>query len=121
MADVEIYLDNPDNPQLLDWIRQRVGPIKQVAENQDMIAFHAIAADQALPIIIQKKVEDGPFIGVWFNSIHAPWPNDKACALDAFQNLKVTVQCDPGPKVKAENAFLEINSSGEHLITLPDQ
>lgn len=121
MADTEIYLLDPDFPALMDWIEARVGDLQFVTENPDMAVFHAQAGGDTLPIIIQKDVENNStLVGVWFNSVHAPWHNDAECARDAASTLGVTVQCDPGDNIKGKAVFLQISVAGEELITLTD-
>jgi len=118
MADCEIYLQNPKMKDMMEWVESRVGDMDWISENEDMVVFHAQAGGETLPIIIQKKIEDTAFIGIWFNSVHAPWKTDADCARDAFNTLNCTLQCDPGEDVKGKNKFLQIDSNGEHLIDL---
>lgn len=121
MADCEIYLQNPEMTAMVEWIEQSVGEMDWISENDEMVVFHAQAEGETLPIIVQKHVEDSDFIGIWFNSIHAPWASDADCARDAFAKLGCMVQCDPGEHVKGADTFLQIDSAGENLITLASE
>lgn len=118
MADCEIYLQNPDMTAMVEWIEKSVGDMDWISENDDMVVFHAQAGGDTLPIIVQKSVEDSDFVGIWFNSVHAPWESDADCGRDAHKTLNCMVQCDPGDKVKGADKFLQIDADGETLITL---
>jgi len=118
MADCEIYLQNPDMETMMTWVEARVGDMDWISENKDMVVFHAQASGDTLPIIIQKNIEDTDFIGIWFNSVHAPWDTDADCARDAFLALNCTLQCDPGETIKGKNKFLQIDINGENLIEI---
>lgn len=124
MADCEIYLQNPEMTPMVEWIEARVGDMDWISENEDMVVFHAQAGGDTLPIIVQKHVEgsapDEQIVGIWFNSVHAPWESDADCARDAFKALGCTIQCDPGEQVKGKDKFLQIDSDGEQLITLTE-
>lgn len=120
MADCEIFIENPDMTQLVDWIEARVGEMDWISENPELVVFHAKTGEDTLPILIHKQVEDTQFVSVWFNSTQAPWKSDADCARDAFKTLNCTVQCDPGDKIKGEQVFLEITEAGENLVNLSE-
>ena len=124
MADCEIYLQNPEMTPMVEWIEASVGEMDWISENDEMVVFHARAGGDTLPIIVQKEIADtepgDKIVGIWFNSIHAPWESDADCARDAFKALGCTVQCDPGDAVKGKDKFMQIDALGESLINLSE-
>ncbi|MCO7222783.1 hypothetical protein [Pleionea sp. CnH1-48] len=118
MADTEVYIESVDLDELVTWIEDKIGTVKKIAEDDELLVYHGKAGGEVLPIFIQKNVEDGAFVGVWFNSIYAPWETDAECARELHQRFGKSVQCDPGDEVKGQDMFLEISADGEQLVKL---
>ena len=119
MANVEIYPDSPKIEEVIAWVRSVLEESVFNFEDDEMILMEGEYGGVTVPVVIQKKVEDGPFVGVWFNADHTPWGDDRACAPDAWQHFQVAVQCDPGDEFPEPDQFLQIDKNGEWVIRLP--
>ena len=118
MANVEIYIEAPTLEDVESWLVGKFGKLNVMGEDEEVKVFHGQLNGDVFPIILQKVVEDGPFVGVWFNSVYAPWEDDIACAREAFSHFQKTVQCDPGDQVKGQDQFFQIDQNGESIISL---
>lgn len=118
MADVEIYIENPDIDTLIGWVENFLENPLTTQQDDDIITVVGNYQKAIIPVIIQLNIEDGPFVGVWFNSEEAPWKSDADCAREAFKFFDTTIQCDPGDEYPDDNQFLEISESGEAIIRI---
>ena len=118
MANVEIYIESVSLEKVEHWIVAKFGELKVMGEDEEVKVFHGILDEDVFPIIVQKCVEGKPIIGVWFNSVFAPWESDADCAREAYEYFQSPIECDPGDKIKGDHLFLRIDHNGESIISL---
>lgn len=115
-TNIEIFLRDTTLPRLLAWAEARVGPLEWAQEAGASTVYPAACG----PVVVTPSMEDGPFIGIWFNSASTPWDTDVDCARDAARELGCTVRCDPGrhyPEIAPQSSvFMEILGDHEQLI-----
>lgn len=121
MANVEIYIENPNLDQVVSWVNQKLTSVLLEHEDYEAIHLEGKYKGRKVPVIIQKRVEDLPLVGVWFNAEFTPWETDRDCALEAFKEFNLPVQCDPGEEYTQPNEFLQIDKDGERIITIEPQ
>lgn len=118
MADVEIYIESPKIEEVTSWLEEILDEVSLGAEDDETLLVEGNYLGKKLPVIVQKVVEDGPFVGIWFNSESTPWNSDCECAREAFDYFGKTVQCDPGEKYPLPNQFFQISKSGEEIVQI---
>lgn len=118
--EIEVYLRDCPTERLVAWLRAVIGPLEDPVEAGAAIVYpSAIGA-----VVVTPCIEDGPFVGVWFNTNRSPWTTDVDCARQAARELVCTVRCDPGqhyPDVPGwvSDVFLEISGGVEKLVEWP--
>ena len=118
--EIEVYLRDCPTERLVAWLRAVIGPLEDPVEAGAAIVYpSAIGA-----VVVTPCIEDGPFVGVWFNTNRSPWTTDVDCARQAARELVCTVRCDPGqhfPEVPrwVSDVFLEISGVVEKLVEWP--
>ena len=123
MSDIEIYIREPVLKRVLGWIKSRVGPLEELPVDKSQKGvriFRTLEHQPMIPIVIQTGIEDGPYVGVWFDSDATPWQSDVDCAREAFEAFGLPVQCDPGPDHVDQDDFFRIDAKGESFIQLKD-
>jgi hypothetical protein len=115
--DIEIYVRDCPPERLVAWLGRVVGPVGPAEEAGSALVYPSRVG----AVVVRPDIEDGPFVGVWFNTPDSPWGSDVACARQAAQELGCTVRCDPGEHSSevhwASDVFLEISGDEEKLIT----
>lgn len=115
--EIEIYLRDCPSERLLSWLDSKIGQLGQAEE----AGAAAIYQTTSGAIVVTPNVEDGPFVGVWFNLPDTPWRSDVECARQAARELGCVVRCCPGrefPAVPAwaQDVFLEIAEATERPV-----
>ena len=116
--DIDIYVRDCPIERLITWLESVVGPL---ASAEDAGAA-TVYPSRIGPVIVTPGIEDGPFVGVWFNSPNSPWATDVDCARQVAWELGCVVRCCPGehfPEVPwwASDQFLEIVGGVEQIVT----
>ncbi len=116
LRDVEVYLRDCPIGRAVTWVRANVGPLDGPLDGGGSVIYHLTAG----AVILTPGVEDGQFLGVWFNTADRPWATDAECARAAAAALSCVVRCDPGssyPDVHPQSdVFLEIDGTSERLV-----
>lgn len=116
--DIEIYLKNCSNKQIIDWIKSILGLLK---EPEDSGVGILCSTPIGLAIITSEIDDNKSITGVWFNTPQSPWPTDVDCGRQAAQELGCIVFCDPGehyPEVDPVSyTFLKIDRNNEQLVS----
>jgi hypothetical protein len=115
--EIEIYLRDCPSERLVEWLRSVVGPLKDPVKVGAAVVYPSAVGS----VVVTPNIEDGPFVGVWFNTHSSPWGTDVECARQAARELACTVRCCPGqdfPEVPfwVSDTFLEISGGVEQLI-----
>ena len=114
--EVDVYLRDCPLDRAVAWVRANVGPLVGPLDGGESVMYHPATG----AIIFTPGVEDGRFLGVWFNTCHRPWATDIECARAASAALGCVVRCDPGssyPDVHPQSdVFLEIDGTSERLV-----
>lgn len=123
MKDIEIYIREPVLKRVLGWIKSVLGPLEELPVDKSQRGvrmFRTTEHQPPIPIIIHAGIEDGPYVGIWFDSDKTPWESDVACAREAYAAFGLPVQCDPGPEYEDQDDFFRIDAQGERIVRLKD-
>lgn len=115
--EIEVYLRDCPMERLVAWLRSIIGPLEDPVEAGAAVVYRSAIG----PIVVTPSIDDGPFVGVWFNTRCSPWATDVDCGRQAAIELGCTVRCCPGqqfPEVPlwASDIFLEISAGVEQLV-----
>ena len=118
MANVEIYIESPELEELVVWVEEKLSAATLISEDDDLLVIEGKYKGSEVPVVIQRSVEDGPFVGVWFDAEKTPWETDAECAHEAHKRFNLTVQCDPGDAYPQPDQFLQIKEGVESIVTI---
>lgn len=111
--DVEIYLKDLDNEQLLQWLKTAFFVRDEAAITQiDMgkgrsYTIRLTYGDEPLDLSITPCAAGKAFTSIWFKSHHTPWDNDLACAESALAVIDTEVRCSAESWAEEEPEFSE--------------
>ncbi len=119
--DIEIYLHDTPAKAVLEWLQQRFphsASAKPLGKHQWQL--NAQYNTQALPILIIENASIG-FTSLWIDSDASPWPDDQACAREAYQFFQKEIRATPGSWKEGDDPDLwwSISATGETLIQWP--
>lgn len=118
--DIEIYIAGPAAP-VLEWLAQRfpgTAAPRPAGRKQWRLALQQDG--RTLPALVIEDAAPG-FTSLWIDSPHGPWPDDRACARDAFARFGTEVRATPGSWAEGDDPDLwwHINDRGEGLLRWP--
>ena len=112
--DVEVYLRNCAIERAIKWVKSSTtGALDGPKDIDGAVALYPSTG----AIILTPKIEDGPWLSVWFNTLHRPWDTDADCARSAAAELDCVVRCDPGES--HPGLWLELEGPSERLVEWP--
>jgi hypothetical protein len=121
---IEIYVRDCPPERLIAWPESIVDPLAPA----EPAGAATVYPSRIGPVVVTPRMEDGPFLGVWFNGPDCPWATDADCARQAAQELGCGVRFCPGrPPPEgppwASDQFLEISGREEKIVTwqVPDE
>lgn len=119
--DIEIYIAGPAAP-VLAWLQTRF-PDTTAAPRPAGKKQWRLALQQDGHSLPTRVIEDAApgFTSLWIDSPHSPWPDDIACAREAFAHFQTDVRATPGSWVEGDDPDLwwHIDSKGEGLLHWP--
>jgi hypothetical protein len=114
--EIEIYVRDCSNEQLIAWIESAIGPLGQPEHAREAVVYPSLFG----PVILTPGTDGGPFVSIWFNTPQSPWATDVDCGRQAARELGCIVRCSPGrslPEIDpASPVFLEIERGAERLV-----
>lgn len=111
--DVEIYIKNLKNEQLLQWLKASFDVTDETAikqMNMDKARSHSIklAYDgEQLELSITPCAAGKAFTSIWFKSGHTPWESDLAAAESALAAIDTEIRCSAESWAEEEPEFSE--------------
>lgn len=121
--DIEIYLAATPAQAVLDWLNARFpasagGKPRPAGKKQWRHLLRD--GDAAIPVLVIEDAAPG-FTSVWFDSPATPWPDDIACAREAFAHFGTAVRATPGSWHEGDDPDLwwQLDAKGESLIHWP--
>jgi hypothetical protein len=116
--DIQIYIRDCPPERLIGWLESVVGPL----DDPEPAGSAVVHRSSNGSVVVTPRIEDGPFVSVWFNTPGSPWATDVDCARQAARELGYVVRCCPGqhfPDVPwwASDRFLEIANGVEKTIS----
>ena len=121
-TDIEIYIKSVSPEAIKAWLDSCTNSLSVQSSNPKRQVYWATFADANKPhtefkIIVLNKVQSN-FSSVWFNTKNTPWPDDKACAQQAFKHFQSSVRCvvTRWQEGDAPDQWLNIDTEGEHVI-----
>lgn len=124
--DLEIYIKNLDNEQLLQWLKTSFDVTDETAIKQiEMGKARTYTAklfygDEPLELSITPCAAGKAFTSIWFKSSHTPWQSDLECAESALATIDTEVRCSAESWAEEEPEFSEkwwkITRSDRELI-----
>lgn len=120
--DIEIYLADIAAPAVADWLAARFpGATPPRPAGKRQWRLHLPHAGTRIPVLIIEAAAPG-FTSVWFDSPHTPWPDDQACAREAFAHFGCEVRATPGSWQEGDDPDLwwRLGPEGEGLLHWPD-
>lgn len=111
--DVEVYIKNLENEQLLQWLKASFDVTDETAikqMNMDKARSHSIklAYDgEQLELSVTPCAAGKAFTSIWFKSGHTPWESDLACAESALAAIDTEIRCSAESWAEEEPEFSE--------------
>lgn len=114
---IEIYIENSNKSQVVDWITYKFDDLKFAASSKDdMDIYYAVCDGKSVQISIIKTVlGDVPRIGIWVKSKEARLQTSIEFGRDAYKVFGKSILCDPGELSTSESEFVRIDHAGEHI------
>jgi hypothetical protein len=120
--DIEIYIAGATAPAVQDWLQARFpdsAALRPAGRKQ--WRTQVMAAQHAIPVLVIEDAAPG-FTSVWFDSPHSPWPDDMACAREAFAHFGREIRATPGSWAEGDDPDLwwRIAPEGEGSFHWPE-
>lgn len=120
--DIEIYLSHMPASAVLDWLAQRFPATSAKARPAGKRQWRFVVQhdSEQIPTLVIEEASPG-FTSVWFDSPYTPWPDDIACAREAFAHFRTEVRATPGSWREGDDPDLwwRITQEGEDLLHWP--
>lgn len=96
--DIEIYIKNINNSELLAWLNTHFTTIDINLEASSLSKKKSISGTLSregnkIPIVVTPCAAGKSYCSVWFKSSETPWDNDEACALSLLEMYDLEVRC----------------------------
>lgn len=120
--DIEIYIAGVAATPVLEWLQTRFpahsGTPRPAGRKQWRLAVQHEGA--RIPVLVIEDAAPG-FTSVWFDSPRTPWPDDKACAREAFAHFHAEVRATAGSWAEGDDPDLwwHIDARGEGTLHWP--
>lgn len=120
--DIEIYLQALPASHIVSWLQQRFPAACSAARPAGKKQWQLRIQHQghAIPVLIIEEASPG-FTSLWFDSAHTPWPDDMACAREAFAHFACEIRATPGSWQEGDDPdrWWRIHGGGEDFVQWP--
>ena len=91
--DIEIYLKNCSQEQVLTWLKNQCQSVEVVKTSGSTLKLHLSFPMGDTQATLQQKVSGKAWSSLWFNTNNTPWPTDLECAKNAASKMQIQVRC----------------------------
>lgn len=120
--DIEIYLAGVSAEAALAWLQARFpeAPAQPRPAGKKQWRTGVRHDGHVIPVLLIEDAAPG-FTSIWFDSAHSPWPDDMACAREAFAHFGCEVRATPGSWREGDDPdqWWYIGPRGEGLLQWP--
>ncbi|EPJ44092.1 MAG: hypothetical protein OFPII_37520 [Osedax symbiont Rs1] len=121
--DLEIYLKNSTNSQILAWLQTHCSTVLVLRETPSSLELELQFEAGLVQASLQHKVSGKAWSSLWFKDNQTPWDTDLDCALIASQQLQTQIRCtkasweDDGIDREEEDQWWKIEDGERVLIS----
>ena len=117
LADIEIYLKRVALTDIINWLSKYFEVLDQESESASQkiqLRFNG----EPLECTLLEGAASGGYTSLWFKDNHTPWPDDEACARDAFDHFKCEIRFANGSwdDTGDEGGWIRLAEDGESVV-----